>query len=110
MTHSLVRNEFSHQFVFLSQLANDFQMRMEAVMNSKKEKDQQQFPQRDRIATIYEEESTASVLLHAAREKLPTIMEDDTVTAGQPTKGKSLPFWFVWSTPVSRRVRLIDFI
>ncbi|XP_065079310.1 intermembrane lipid transfer protein Vps13 isoform X3 [Ochlerotatus camptorhynchus] len=67
-------------------LANDFQMRMDAVMNSKKEQDRQQFPQRDRIATIYEEESTASVLLHAAREKLPTIMEDDTVTVGQPTK------------------------
>ncbi|EAT37516.1 AAEL010508-PA [Aedes aegypti] len=52
-------------------LANDFQMRMEAVMSSKKEQDQQKFAQRDRIATIYEEESTAS---------------DETVTAEQSNK------------------------
>lgn len=57
-------------------------------MSSKKEQDQQKFAQRDRIATIYEEESTASVLLHAAKEKLPTILEDETVTAEQSNKGE----------------------
>ena len=66
-------------------------MRMEAVMNSKKE---QEMPPRDRIATIYEEESTASVLLHAAKEKLPTILEDETVTAEQSTKGELFLFWY----------------
>ncbi|XP_055538544.1 intermembrane lipid transfer protein Vps13 isoform X2 [Wyeomyia smithii] len=62
----------------LIRLANDFQVRMESVMSGKKEQQLQQYPERDRIATIHGEESTATVLLHAAREKLPTILEDDT--------------------------------
>lgn len=51
-------------------------------MSSKRDRELQQFPMRDRIATIHEEESTATVLLHAAREKLPTILEDDSAPAG----------------------------
>ncbi|XP_039442815.1 intermembrane lipid transfer protein Vps13 isoform X7 [Culex pipiens pallens] len=71
----------------LIRLANDFQVRMESVMSSKRDRELQQFPMRDRIATIHEEESTATVLLHAAREKLPTILEDDSAPVGGAAGG-----------------------
>ncbi|XP_029725509.1 intermembrane lipid transfer protein Vps13 isoform X2 [Aedes albopictus] len=86
-------------------LANDFQMRMEAVMNSKKE---QEMPPRDRIATIYEEESTASVLLHAAKEKLPTILEDETATAEQSTKANRKRLSIVDSIKIRVKAKLED--
>ncbi|XP_058837903.1 intermembrane lipid transfer protein Vps13 isoform X2 [Topomyia yanbarensis] len=70
----------------LIRLANDFQVRMELVMSGKKEQEKKQYPERDRFATIHEPESTASALLQAAKEKLPTIMEDDTVVTTSPIK------------------------
>lgn len=56
-------------------------------MSSKRDRELQQFPMRDRIATIHEEESTATVLLHAAREKLPTILEDESAPVGGAAGG-----------------------
>ncbi|XP_058466266.1 intermembrane lipid transfer protein Vps13 isoform X2 [Malaya genurostris] len=74
----------------LIRLANDFQVRMELVMSGKKEQELKQHPERDRIATTYESESTASVLLQAAKEKLPTIMEDDDTVIATSTSKDSI--------------------
>lgn len=46
--------------------------------------------QKDRIATTHEEDSAATVLINAARERLPTISEDGTVAAA--SKGLCLFF------------------
>ncbi|XP_055620155.1 intermembrane lipid transfer protein Vps13 isoform X3 [Toxorhynchites rutilus septentrionalis] len=70
----------------LIRLANDFQVRMDAVMCSKKEHERNGNVQRDRIATIHEEKSAASVLLNSAKERLPTILEDDTAVTGSISK------------------------
>ncbi|XP_052870380.1 intermembrane lipid transfer protein Vps13 [Anopheles cruzii] len=63
----------------LIQLANDFQSRMEATTKNKKLDSNGAPVPKDRIATIHEEESVATALLNAARERLPTILEDDSV-------------------------------
>uniref|UniRef100_A0A182NLZ6 Vacuolar protein sorting-associated protein 13 n=1 Tax=Anopheles dirus TaxID=7168 RepID=A0A182NLZ6_9DIPT len=70
----------------LIQLGNDFQVRMEAVAKKKRESESDSPQHKDHFATIHEEESTATALLNAARERLPTIMEDDGVVASSTSK------------------------
>ncbi|EAL40459.3 AGAP005082-PA [Anopheles gambiae str. PEST] len=69
----------------LIQLGNDFQMRMEAVAK-KKESEANGLQPKDHFATIHEEESTATALLNAARERLPTILEDDGIVTSSTSK------------------------
>ncbi|XP_055612800.1 intermembrane lipid transfer protein Vps13-like, partial [Uranotaenia lowii] len=64
----------------LIRLANDFQTRMEAVLEVKKEKLLNQYPMQDRVASTHTEESAAAALFSAAKEKLPTILEDEDAT------------------------------
>uniref|UniRef100_A0A182T9X8 Uncharacterized protein n=1 Tax=Anopheles maculatus TaxID=74869 RepID=A0A182T9X8_9DIPT len=78
----------------LIQLANDFQVRMEAVAK-KQESDSTAQQPKDHFATIHEEESAATALLNAARERLPTILEDDGIVTSSSNKGKLVVLKFV---------------
>ncbi|XP_053672745.1 intermembrane lipid transfer protein Vps13 [Anopheles nili] len=78
LLHEDALNELIH-------IANDFQVRMEAVAK-KRDSVSGANNQKDHFATIHEEESTATALLNAARERLPTIMEDDAVVANTSNK------------------------
>uniref|UniRef100_A0AAG5D0Y8 Vacuolar protein sorting-associated protein 13 n=1 Tax=Anopheles atroparvus TaxID=41427 RepID=A0AAG5D0Y8_ANOAO len=69
----------------LIQFANDFQVRMESIIK-KRESDTSDLREKDRFATIHEEESAATALLNAARERLPTILEDDSVVTSTTSK------------------------
>ncbi|XP_050092629.1 intermembrane lipid transfer protein Vps13 isoform X2 [Anopheles aquasalis] len=61
----------------LIHFANEFQQRMESLTKTSNNEDSNK-QQKDRIATTHGEESAATVLINAARERLPTISEDGT--------------------------------
>uniref|UniRef100_A0A182FL84 Vacuolar protein sorting-associated protein 13 n=1 Tax=Anopheles albimanus TaxID=7167 RepID=A0A182FL84_ANOAL len=62
----------------LIHFANEFQLRMENL-TKKSNNDSSNKQQTDRIATTHGEDSAATVLINAARERLPTIAEDGTI-------------------------------
>lgn len=68
----------------LIHFANEFQLRMENL-TKKSNNDSSNKQQTDRIATTHGEDSAATVLINAARERLPTIAEDGTI--GTSSKG-----------------------
>uniref|UniRef100_A0A2M4CVW7 Putative vacuolar protein n=1 Tax=Anopheles darlingi TaxID=43151 RepID=A0A2M4CVW7_ANODA len=83
----------------LIHFANEFQLRMESL-TKKSNNDNTNKQQKDRIATTHGEDSAATVLINAARERLPTISEDSTVGASN-----------TYSKAVSRkRLSIVDSI